>query len=124
MQGKSFKPLLEGQDIPWRKAAYMENNFAMFQFVPLENAGNNKQIRHTEHGSMRCRGLRSHNWKYISYFDQRPVREELYDLERDPRELKNLAGNPEFSAVLKELRAQCLSQYKSVVKPDTAVDTK
>ncbi len=117
MQGKSFKPLLEGRDIPWRKAAYMENNFAMFRFTPLDAVGNNtKQRKKTEQGSMRCRGLRSHKWKYISYFDQRPVREELYDLEQDPYELKNLAANPEFSTILKELRSQCLTEYKSVSK--------
>jgi hypothetical protein len=31
--------------------------------------------------------------------------EELYDLERDPHEVNNLAGSPEHQEVLKEMRA-------------------
>ena len=37
------------------------------------------------------------------YFGERG-REELYDLEHDPHQLKNLAGNPNFSGVLEEHR--------------------
>jgi N-sulfoglucosamine sulfohydrolase len=31
-------------------------------------------------------------------------REELFDLERDPKELKNMAGDPKYADVLKDLR--------------------
>lgn len=37
------------------------------------------------------------------FHDEKPI-EELYDLENDPDELNNLAANPEYAAVLKELR--------------------
>jgi N-sulfoglucosamine sulfohydrolase len=33
-------------------------------------------------------------------------REELYDLEKDPNELKNVADDPAYAAVLKDLRAR------------------
>ena len=32
--------------------------------------------------------------------------EELYDLEKDPNELKNVASDPQYAAVLKELRGR------------------
>ncbi|WP_282135264.1 sulfatase family protein [Seonamhaeicola maritimus] len=39
------------------------------------------------------------------WFGERPS-EELYDLDLDPHQMNNLAGNPEFAAVLKEHRSQ------------------
>lgn len=41
--------------------------------------------------------------------------EELYDIVADPQELKNLAGNPEYAATLKELRGQ-LDEWRQDTK--------
>jgi 5'(3')-deoxyribonucleotidase len=38
-------------------------------------------------------------------FGKRPA-EELYDLNKDPHQLRNVTGQPAYSAVRKELRAQ------------------
>jgi arylsulfatase A-like enzyme len=46
-------------------------------------------------------GVRSERWRYIRYADGS---EELYDHESDPREWTNLAGKPEFAAVIAEHR--------------------
>ena len=37
--------------------------------------------------------------------------QELYDLEQDPYEMNNLAGNPAYSHIVKDLRKE-LSQWR------------
>ena len=46
--------------------------------------------------------VRTKRYKYIKYIDD-PV-EQLFDMEKDPDEIKNLAGNSEHAAVVKEHR--------------------
>jgi choline-sulfatase len=46
-------------------------------------------------------GIRSERWRYIRYADGS---EELYDLQNDPQEWHNLAGQPELAAVIAEHR--------------------
>ncbi len=46
-------------------------------------------------------GIRSERWRYIRYADGT---EELYDMQRDPREWINQAGNAEFAKVIEEHR--------------------
>jgi arylsulfatase A-like enzyme len=53
------------------------------------------------------RMLRSERYKYCVY-DQGHNRESLYDLEKDPGELVNLAGDPADQAILNEHRAMLL----------------
>ena len=52
-------------------------------------------------------GVRSERWKYIRYFEQRPVHKELYDLESDPFESENLAGEDKCVEQLHLLRDRC-----------------
>jgi arylsulfatase A-like enzyme len=53
--------------------------------------------------------VRTRRWKYIRYIDQVPVREELYDLQADPTERVNLAGEGQHADRLRELRERCES---------------
>jgi arylsulfatase A-like enzyme len=45
--------------------------------------------------------VRSERWRYIHYADDS---QELYDLQSDPHEWKNLAGDPQFSSIIAEHR--------------------
>lgn len=42
-------------------------------------------------------GIRSEHWRYIIYADGS---EELYDMDKDPHEWDNLAGNPEYADII------------------------
>jgi len=88
MQGKSLVPLLRGKEVEWRKAFFCEHRF------------NRADIPKSE-------GVRTQRWKYIRYYEQQPVYEELYDLCKDPHESFNLAGDHRFSNQLKRLRRRC-----------------
>jgi arylsulfatase A-like enzyme len=62
-------------------------------------------------------GIRTRRWKYARYFDQKPAYEFLHDLENDPDELVNLAGNPEYARTLAELRKRCKEQVAAYGGP-------
>ncbi|MEP2774491.1 MAG: sulfatase-like hydrolase/transferase [Luteolibacter sp.] len=102
-QGQSMLPLMEGRTDGWREDVFLENLF-------------------TDQGYPRQESVRGERFKYIRYHskdddrlkylpeglpDDEPIYEELFDLEADPKEQKNLAGNPEYAAVLKSLRQRC-----------------
>lgn len=52
-------------------------------------------------------GVRGARYVYARYFDQKPAYEFLHDLQTDPDQLQNLAGDPAAAAALRELRALC-----------------
>jgi len=86
MQGRSFAPLVGGQMIPWREDFYHEFTWtADGRIVPSE-------------------GMRSADWKYIRFFERKPVVEQLFDLKKDPGETVDLSSKPDFSAKLQEMR--------------------
>jgi N-sulfoglucosamine sulfohydrolase len=60
------------------------------------------------------RGDKKLGQRDLDAFLHRP-HEELYDLEKDPNELKNVAGDPQYAAVLKELRGR-LRQWQEQTK--------
>jgi arylsulfatase A-like enzyme len=47
---------------------------------------------------------------------KRPA-EELYDMRKDPFQMKNLAGNPEYESVRKKLRAQLMAELQANKDP-------
>ncbi|MBK1879836.1 sulfatase [Pelagicoccus mobilis] len=57
------------------------------------------------------KAIRDERWRYSKW----PDGEELYDLENDRHEHKNLAGSPEYSSVLKKMRTH-LGKIESMAK--------
>jgi len=86
MQGRSVVPLLEGKDIPWRKDWLYE----YFEYPGPHSVPKN-------------RGVRTERYKYIEYYEE-PEEFELYDLQKDPGERRNLVDDPAYGEILKKLR--------------------
>ncbi len=105
MQGKSLLKLLRGEQQQWRDSTFHENNFTS-HFMPALSSAESWRQKVLER-SVRCKAVRTERWKYIRYFEQRPVIEELFDIQNDPIEAFNLISNPEHSDVLVRLRNLC-----------------
>ncbi len=106
MQGRSVVPLLEGGDgTAWRDAFFYE----YFEYP-------------ASHCVRKHRGVRTARWKLIQYWEQ-PEEWEMYDLELDPHEVNNLAGNPGHAAgqrSLQDLMARLRREVGSVDPPGPA----
>jgi arylsulfatase A-like enzyme len=89
LEGRSFAPLLEDPDRAWKRAA--------FCVCPVESAIG-RSVRTRRHRYSEWRGLRTASGEPVSAV-------ELYDLEQDPWEQRNLAGAPERREVLARHRA-------------------
>ena len=88
MQGRSLGPVLANRPVLWRSDFFCEHLF------------NHPKIPKFE-------GVRSLRWKYLRYFEQTPVYEELFDLTRDPLEEQNLVRDRRYADVLDRLRKRC-----------------
>lgn len=93
MQGKSLKPLIAGTKVHWRKEFLYEH------LMDLDKKGWYVYIPQTE-------GIVTERYKYMRYFVNcdfiNPIYEELFDLEKDPYEKKNLV--PEIKRLVKKMR--------------------
>ena len=102
MSGASLKPLVHGEDIPWRDELFLENLYTG-RDTPFQE------------------GIRRGQWKYIRMFDgktgyreedvdftdREPGFEMLFNLAADPEEKNNLIEEYTDSALLTELRQKC-----------------
>ena len=103
----------------WREAVLMENLFVQEVLTaqrsakksPVDNKGINDDII-SNNRSYRSRRIRSGKWKYFIYYEHTPVIEELYDLESDPDEVKNLAGIESHKDTLIKLREKTAALHK------------
>ena len=93
MQGRSLRPFLEGREVAWRDDWLYEHRFPHARIPKNE-------------------GVRTRRWKYVRFTEIQPLHEELYDLANDPREERNLAGDPKHAKRLAALRARCMELAK------------
>lgn len=103
MQGKSLQPLIRGKSVSWRDEFFYEHLFK----VPESAVPTVGYIPSSV-------GVRTQRWKYLRYIDYDPVYEELYDLQNDPHETKNLAAEKEFATDLERLRQKCNEMKKEL----------
>jgi len=128
MQGRSLRPLLENEETNWREEVFTE------QLMDIQNYPRSESVR-------------TRDWKYIRYFartedpaqadstfrgtlddyneclsstldGEPPVYEELFDLQNDPGECYNLAGDRVHSNQLDLLRRRLLKLAKEAKGAD------
>jgi arylsulfatase A-like enzyme len=89
MQGRSLRPILEGgTPSDWRASMY----YHYYEFP-------------AEHSVKRHYGVRTQRYKLIHFYND--IDEwELYDLQSDPDELKNLYGDARYADIVQELKAE------------------
>jgi arylsulfatase A-like enzyme len=90
MNGRSLVPLLEGRGQPWRKSFLIEyySDRTMQRMV-----------------KMGYQTVRTDRWKYIHYTELKGM-DELYDLQHDPYELRNLVAGRAARTELESLQAE------------------
>ncbi|HZO84776.1 MAG TPA: sulfatase [Verrucomicrobiae bacterium] len=86
MQGRSLAPWLAGKRAKdWRRDFLYEHH-TLVKIIP------------------EIEGVRTERWKYVRWMNASPMREELYDLARDPDELRDLAAATRHQKQLTTLR--------------------
>ncbi len=89
---------------------YMRN-YQPFNFDGLHNFYRYRMLAYQEWRDMYHAG--ELNAEQSQFFERRPA-ECLYDIEKDPSEVKNLAGDPAYADQLLEMRALLQKQVKSM----------
>jgi arylsulfatase A-like enzyme len=85
MQGRSLRPLVPGESVPWREEWFYEHHTLPKIIPPSE-------------------GVRTDRWKYLRWVGVTPAVEELYDLKSDPQERSNLVTSANHRDTLDCLR--------------------
>lgn len=92
------------------KYKYMRN-YQPFNFDALQNNYRYRMLAYQEWRERYQAG--ELNAAQRQFFEIRPA-ETLYDLEKDPHEINNVAGDPAYAEVLEELRTMLRDQVKSM----------
>ena len=58
--------------------------------------------------------LRTNKWAYIQYDEDAASGIELFDMENDPKQFKNLAQNPEYKDVVKDFKNKLKQKLKEI----------
>ncbi|MCH2207724.1 MAG: sulfatase [Lentisphaerales bacterium] len=99
MDGTSMLPLLTGQKPEWRDTAY---------YAYYESPGPHNVPFHE--------GVRTDKYKLIHYYESGEW--ELFDLTKDPGEMKSQYNNPEYKSVLKDLKKRLVEQREQYKAPE------
>lgn len=86
-QGKSLMPLVKNEKKSIERDTVLIEHIWDFSEIPPSE------------------GIRTKKWKYFRYVNDKTI-EELYNLEKDPQEIKNLVGKRKYRKVLANLRAK------------------
>ena len=91
-----MKPLVSGETTSWRNSFYYEALSPSLGAKPLV-------------------ALRNHDWKYVQTIEGEELAfDELYNLNKDPHEITNLAGSRDQAALKSELARELAELRASV----------
>jgi len=90
MEGESLLPLMNDEAVDWRDEWFFEHHFGENRDYPIPAS----------------EGVRTERYSYIRYINYDPVHEELYDIQKDPEQLHNLAGDEAHADTLELMRAK------------------
>lgn len=96
MDGRSFLPLLEGEDVPWRDEIFYEY-FWERQFPQQPTMFS----------------VRTDRYKYI-YYHGVWATDELYDLQEDPQETRNLIDAEQHQELVAEMRERLFERIEAM----------
>jgi arylsulfatase A-like enzyme len=88
VQGRDLGPLLSGSGGNWRSEWYYDQLFTTNGWIPA------------------VEGVRTERWKYARYVDMRQPFEEMYDLQTDPGEERNLSASSDARDRLATMRSR------------------
>lgn len=102
-QGRSLSPLFKGTTGTTRNIWFFEHRYPNGGWIPSSE------------------GIRTHRWKYIRYTDNAAPFEELYDLQVNPTETKNLISDPVYQTRRAALTRYCSTWRQALTgwKPET-----
>lgn len=102
MQGRSLVPLLKGQTpADWRKSLY---------YHYYEYPGPHSVRRHY--------GVTTDRYKLVYFYEPEMNYWELFDLQKDPKEMRSVYDQPEYASVQKELHTELARLRKKLKVPD------
>jgi len=102
--GRSLRPLLDNPNRNWKGSAFTQ------------------VLRPGDGHPVVGRSVRTDRWRYSDWGGGK-AGEELYDHQNDPQEFTNLAADPKYQPVIKQLRSQ-LSGKISADVPQTPFNPK
>lgn len=101
MQGRSLLPLLDGRKQEWRSSVLIEY-YTDKVFPRISQMG--------------YKAVRNERWKYIHYLELEGM-DELYDLKKDPYELKNVINQPHAKSSLASMQLELDRLVKQTSSP-------
>ena len=119
-QGRSLVPLISGADRQYdeREAVFSENIIPEVFGIDNFRFDKGKGIKGIRHPDAKM--VRTRKWKY-NYYPEGYA--ELYDLENDPLEQRNLAGDAQYKSTVDEMKGRILDWLINSVETDQIAPT-